>query len=144
MRKRELKMNKNTMRASGLAVLIAATGAFGLSACASDEGATGSSTEVSQDAAVDIAADLELARTTVLEALAEDPSWTQVMLASDVEAPTQKYGLLVMPYVPSEAASRVQGTVTIDGENFTIDGDSAATGETWKIDQDGAITQVTE
>lgn len=138
-------MNKNKVRAGGLAVLIAATGAFGLSACASDaEEGAGSETEVTQDATVDVADDLELARATVLEALEDDPSWTQVMLASDVDAPTQKYGLLVMPYVSSDAAARVQGTITIDGEDFTIDAESAATGDTWQIDQDGDITQVTE
>lgn len=138
-------MNKNKMRAGGLAVLIAATGAFGLSACSSDaEGETAPETEESQAATVDVADDLELARTTVLEALEEDPSWTQVMLASDVEAPTQKYGLLVMPYVHSDAADSVQGTITIDGGNFTIEAESAATGDTWVIDQDGEITEATE
>lgn len=138
-------MNRNKMRAGGLAVLIAATGTFGLSACSSDteEEAT-TETETSADATVDVADDLELARTTVLEALEEDPSWTQVMLASDVDAPTQKYGLLVMPYVASDAAESVQGTITIDGENFTIDAESAATGDTWQIDQDGEISAVTE
>ncbi len=62
------------------------------------------------------------------------------MLASDVKAPTVKYGMLVVPYTPSDAASRVQGTVTITDGAYTIDADSAATGETWVIDQDGTIT----
>jgi hypothetical protein len=38
----------------------------------------------------------------------------------------------------------VQGTISISDGEFTIDGDSAATGQTWQIDQDGNITEVTE
>lgn len=138
-------MNINKLRAGGFAVLIGATGAFGLSACGSDDdGATTPETEVTQEATADVAADLELARTAVLDALEEDPSWAQVMLASDVDSPTLKYGLLVMPYAPSDAAQRVTGTVNIDGGNFVIEAESAATGETWQIDQDGDISQVAE
>ena len=131
------------LRATGLALLIATGGALGLAACSSDTTTTEPTTAVEQPA-VDVAADLELARTTVLEALAEDPSRTQVMLAGDVDAPTEKYGLLVMPYVPSDAAERVTGTVNIDGGDFVIEAESATTGETWQIDQDGAILQVTD
>ncbi|MDN4479941.1 hypothetical protein [Demequina muriae] len=138
-------MNKNTMRAGGLAVLIAATGAFGLTACSSDaEGDAGTETEATEQTTVDVATDLENARAAVEEALAEDDSWTQVMLAGDVEAPTQKYGLLVMPFVASDAAESVTGTVNIDGGNYTIEAESAASGDTWQIDQDGEITPVTE
>ncbi len=66
------------------------------------------------------------------------------MLAADVDRPTQKYGLLVMPFVKSDAAEKVTGTVTIDGGKYTIDAVSAATGKTWQIDQDGVITEKTE
>jgi hypothetical protein len=55
-----------------------------------------------------------------------------------------KYGLLVVPYSYSDAASRVQGTITITDGKYTIDADSAATGDTWRIDQDGKITEVSE
>lgn len=133
-------MNTSKLRTGGLAVIIAATGTFGLTACASDGEDPGADTEVTQAATVDVADDLEGARAAVLEALEDDPSWTQVMLASDVDAPTQKYGLLVMPFAPSDAASRVTGTVNIDGGDFVIEADSAATGETWQIDQDGNIS----
>ncbi|WP_062318120.1 hypothetical protein [Demequina maris] len=137
-------MINSKVRATGLALLIAATGSFGLTACASDNAAPGASAAAEEQSAVDVAADLQTARQAVLDALESDPSWTQVMLASDVTQPTQKYGLLVMPFVATEAASRVTGTVNIDGDKFVIEADSAATGQTWQIDQDGTITEVTE
>lgn len=124
-----------------LGLTIAFTGAVGLAAC-STEGST-PSTSVSEGT-VDVAADLESARQAILDALAEDDSWGQIMLASDVTRPTVKYGLLVVPYVHSEAADHVQGTITITDGQFTIEAESAATGETWQIDQDGTITQVTD
>lgn len=129
-------MNNNKIRSGSIAVLFAAAGVFGLAACSST-----ADTETTQEASVDVAADLELARTTVLEALATDDALTQVMLASDVDAPTQKYGLLVMPYVATDAAERVTGTVNVDGGNFIIEAESAATGETWTIDQDGNLAE---
>lgn len=137
-------MNKSKIWSGGCAVLIAATGAFSLTACSSGDGADGTETEVTQAATVDVADDLELARSTVLEALSDDPTLTQVMLASDVDLPTQQYGLLVMPYVASDASSRVTGTVSVDEGDFVIDAESAGTGETWQIDQDGNITQVVD
>ncbi|WP_062387309.1 hypothetical protein [Demequina iriomotensis] len=137
-------MNKK-LQATGLAILLAATGAFGLAGCSSDSSDAGASADVAaeEQTTVDVATDLETARQAVLDALADD-DWAQVMLASDVSAPTIKYGLMVMPFVATDAASRVTGTVTIDGGNFVIEADSAATGQTWQIDQDGTITEVTE
>lgn len=135
-------MNTNKIVTTGLAALIVLTGAFGVTACSSDTG--GQSTSQSQAAqTIDVAEDLENARQAVLKAL-EDKAWAQVMLASDVDAPTVKYGLLVMPYTYSEATKRVQGTIAIDGGKFTIDAVSAATGKTWQIDQDGKIIEVTK
>lgn len=138
-------MKSNRMMTTSLGFLVAVTGAFGLTACAGDDdgGGTGSSSE-STEADVDVADDLENARQAVADALAEDDSWAQIMLASDVEAPTVKYGLLVVPYSFSDAAARVQGTITITDGEYTIDAESAATGQTWKIDQDGTITEVSE
>ncbi|WP_147794474.1 hypothetical protein [Cellulomonas sp. Y8] len=141
-------MKRNKALTSALGVVVALTGVFGLTACGSDDGGSSSSNDSSsgEQAASesDIAEDLENARTAVADALAEDDSWAQIMLASDVSAPTVKYGLLVVPYTFSEAASRIQGTVNIDDGKYTIDGDSAETGQTWQIDQDGTITEVTE
>ncbi|WHP16875.1 hypothetical protein [Cellulomonas sp. ES6] len=139
-------MKRNKALTTGLSLVVALTGVFGLAACGSDDsGSTGGTSSEQQAASEsDIAEDLENARKAVADALAEDDSWAQIMLASDVQAPTVKYGLLVVPYTYSDAASRIQGTITIDGGKYTIDGDSAATGQTWQIDQDGTITEVTE
>lgn len=141
-------MKRNKALKTGLSLVVAATAVFGLAACGSDDNGGSSSNDSSsgEQAASesDIAEDLENARTAVADALAEDDSWAQIMLASDVQAPTVKYGLLVVPYTYSDAASRIQGTINIDGGKYTIDGDSAATGQTWQIDQDGNITEVSE
>jgi len=138
-------VKRNKALTSALGVVVALTGVFGLTACGSDDSGSGGSSAGEQAASEsDIAEDLENARTAVADALAEDDSWAQIMLASDVTAPTVKYGLLVVPYTSSEAASRIQGTVNIEDGKYTIDGDSAETGQTWQIDQDGTITEVTE
>jgi hypothetical protein len=136
-------MRNDKLRAAGLALLIAATGTFGLTACSSDDGAASSDTVAEAPADVDVATDLQTARQAVLDALAEK-DWDQVMLASDVDVPTVKYGLMVMPFAPTDAADRVTGTVNIDGGKFVIEAVSAATGETWQIDQDGNISQASE
>ncbi|SDL24594.1 hypothetical protein [Tessaracoccus oleiagri] len=136
-------MKTTKLVTTGLGLLITLTGALGLTACSGDAGSAAPAASSSAAADIDVAEDLEVARQTVLEAL-EDDDWKQVMLASDVDAPTVKYGLLVMPYTYSEKTSRVQGTIEVDGGNFTIEADSAATGQTWQIDQDGTITEVTE
>lgn len=136
-------MNMNKIRAGVLAALVAATCTFGLTACATDSGDAASDSQT-QTSEVDVAEDLQTARQAVIDALADDPTWTQVMLAGDVDQPTQKYGLLVMPFVKSDAAERVTGTVTIEDGKYVIEAESAETGETWQIDQDGNITQVSE
>lgn len=134
-------MKNSKTLTTGLGLLIAVTGVLGLTACGSDDGGTGSSETTQTD--VDVAGDLETARQAVLDALADD-DWAQVMLASDVEAPTVKYGLMVMPFVATDAAARVTGTVNIEGGNFVIEAESAETGQTWQIDQDGTVTEVTK
>ncbi len=136
-------MKNDKLRAAVLALLIAATGTFGLTACTSGDGGNDGDTAATATVNVDVATDLQVARQAVLDALADD-DWAQVMLASDVDAPTIKYGLMVMPFAETEAAARVTGTVTIDDGNFVIEAESAATGETWQIDQDGEISQVAE
>lgn len=134
-------MMNTTLRTAGFALLLASGGAFALTGCASD--APAAEETAAEQSTVDVATDLETARQAVLDALADD-DWAQVMLASDVDAPTVKYGLMVMPFAATDAASRVTGTVTIDGGNFVIEAESAATGQTYQIDQDGTITEVTE
>lgn len=134
-------MKRSRTRSTTVGLAVALTGAFGLAACGSDDG--GGDSSVADTADVDVAEDLENARQAVADALADDDSWDQIMLASDVDSPTVKYGLLVVPYSFSDAASRVQGTITIDDGSYTIDADSAADDRTWQIDQDGTITEVT-
>ncbi|MDF2506617.1 MAG: hypothetical protein K0Q52_476 [Microbacterium sp.] len=146
-------MNSTKLRAGVLAAVILATGTFGLAGCAGDAGTTtgganSSNSESSESGSKsdtsDVATDLETARQAIVDALAENPDWKQVMLAGDVKQPTQKYGLLVMPFVKSEAAKRVTGTVDIADGKYVIEAESAETGETWQIDQDGNITQASE
>ncbi len=140
-------MKNSKLSAGILAALILAGGSFGLAGCATDANSTsgsGGNSSASQSTEVDVAADLETARQAVEDALAEDPNWTQVMLAGDVKQPTQKYGLLVMPFVKSDAAKRVTGTVNIEDGKYVIEAVSAATGDTWQIDQDGNITEAGE
>lgn len=134
-------MNNTKLRAGALAALIVLTGAFGLTACSTGGSDAGGSSQT-QTADVDVATDLETARQAVVDALADNPDWAQVMLAGDVKQPTEKYGLLVMPFVKSEAAKRVTGTVNIDGGKYVIEAESAETGQTWQIDQDGNISEV--
>lgn len=140
-------MKRNKMLTTGLGLLIAGTGAFGLAACSGDDTTSETTSESSAESTpvdVDVAEDLKNAQTAVSDALAEDDSWGQIMLASDVKAPTVKYGMLVVPYTASDAASRVQGTVTITDGAYLIEADSAETGLTWQIDQDGTITEVSK
>lgn len=137
-------MKQNKIVTTGLGLLIAATGTLGLTACSSDDGGNDGDTAATAEMNVDVATDLQTARQAVLDALADD-DWAQVMLADDVEGPTVKYGLMVMPFATTDAAARVTGTVNIeDGDKFVIEAESAATGETWQIDQDGNITQASE
>lgn len=137
-------MTRRKVMRAGAGLLVATSAVFGLSACGGGDGGGEQAPSVEAEADVDVAVDLQTARQAVEDALAEDPTWTQVMLAGDVTQPTQKYGLLVMPFVQSEAADRVTGTVEIDDGSYTIEAESAETGQTWQIDQDGAISEVTE
>ena len=138
-------MKRNKALTTGIGLLVAVTGAFGLTACGSGPAAAPRPpSSETQATAGDGATATEHARTADADALAEDDSWAQIMLASDVKEPTVKYGLLVVPFVPSDAASRVQGTVDIKDGKYTIEADSAETGETWQIDQDGTITPAGE
>ena len=132
-------MNTTKMRAAVLATLIAATGTFGLAACSSGDTAPAASQNQSAD--VDVADDLTTARQAVEDALAEDASLTQIMLAGDVKQPTEKYGLLVMPFVKSDAAERVTGTVNVKDGKYVIEAVSAESGTTYQIDQDGTISE---
>lgn len=132
-------MKRNTLLSVGLGLVIAFTGVAGLTACSSSGDKPAASSAAAESTA-DVAGDLTTARQAVLDAL-KDKDWAQVMLASDVAEPTVKYGLMVMPFVKTDKAERVTGTVNVDGGKFVIEAVSAADGKTWQIDQDGTITE---
>ena len=132
-------MKRNTLLSVGLGLVIAVTGVAGLTGCSSSQDKPAAASTATASTA-DVAGDLTTARQAVLDAL-KDKAWAQVMLASDVKEPTVKYGLMVMPFVKTDKAERVTGTVTVDGGKFVIEAVSAADGKTWQIDQDGTITE---
>ncbi|MCI6556773.1 hypothetical protein [Schaalia hyovaginalis] len=79
-----------------ITLALALTGSSALAAC------SGSDAPAAQSAASDSAAqgedaetkaDLELARKTILDTLADNPDLDQIYLASDVKKPTEKYGM---------------------------------------------------
>ncbi|MFV0451981.1 MAG: hypothetical protein ACK5LS_07020 [Propioniciclava sp.] len=132
-------MNNSVTRITAAAA--AGVLALGLAGCSGgSEPAASGAAGGGPEACAALTPDLETARQAVLDGLAEDDSLTQIMLAGDVEAPTQKYGLLVMPFVKSDAAEKVTGTVNIDGGNFVVEAEDAE-GLTCQIDQDGTISE---
>jgi hypothetical protein len=133
-------VKRHTLLSVGLGLTIALTGAAGLTGCSSSESKPAASSSAAAESTSDVAADLTTARQAVLDAL-KDKAWAQVMLASDVSEPTVKYGLMVMPFVKTDKAERVTGTVNVDGGKFVIEAVSAADGKTWQIDQDGTVTE---
>ena len=94
-----------------------------------------------EDAYVDVYQDLQDALAAVSENLYwGDNVWEQIMLADDVPSPEMKYGLLVVPFFPSDLVQRNTRTVSINNGNFEIEVVSADTGLSWFINQDGVIT----
>jgi len=131
----------------GLGAVMLASAAFGVTACGGNAEAPSSTSSPSAPAeaggeSAEFVADLEAGVNTINEKLAEDDTMTQIMLASDVDQPTQKYGMWVMPYHPSEAVEKFMSTVQIDGGKFVVTATSAETGKEWQMDQDGALTEV--
>lgn len=138
-------MMSSTLRVATGAVL-ALVLATGLGACSgsSDAPASGAASSTSSTSTEDAGthADLEAARQTILSTLEERGELPEIYLASDVKKPEEKYGMLVVPYVHSEATEKLTTSIVkIDGGNFTIGAISAATGTEWQIDQDGNISE---
>lgn len=138
---------KRKLAAIGAAAALSLIGAAGVAGCSSssdepkDNGAAEEVVTVDEGAGDNAGtrADLEEARQTVLETMADKGPINEVMLASDVSAPEQKYGLWVVPYSWGEETERVDSKITLDGEKFTIKG-TAVDGTVLEIDQDGNIT----
>lgn len=145
-------MKTTKVLASGIGLVLATGAVLGLAACGDDNGDSGAAADTSTTAPangaaeeaveVDVREDLEAARAAVAENLEwGGDAWAQIMLADDVVAPEMKYGQLVVPFHMSEAGARHTRTVNIDNGNFRIEIESAETGITWQIDQDGTISQ---
>ncbi len=146
---------KNTIARAGAALALSVVAAFGLSACGgdadgskSDSTADSSQVEGGGEAAADgeseeFVADMQNAVKIINDQIAAEPkAMTQIMLASDVDQPTQKYGMWVMPFVQSDATDKFQSTVQItDGKDFKVEFTSAATGKVWTMDQDGNLAE---
>lgn len=142
---------KNNKIIKNLFTLLFATGLiFTLTACGSDDAPdvpTDSQDSSVEDASgdvdvneIDVYQDLQDLHAVVSQNLEVDGTvMEQIMLADDVSTPEMKYGMLVVPFYPSDSVMRHTRTVDIDNGNFTIEVVSAETGLTWTIDQDGVI-----
>lgn len=143
-------MRKKFIR-GGLAAAMLVAATFGATACGSDDTAapeTNNSVDAGEattgDESAEFVADLTEGVKIISDQLAEDPAITQIMLASDVEQPTQKYGMWVMPYYPSEAVDSFISTVQVEDGNFVVTATSAESGKEWQMDQDGNLSEVAE
>ena len=146
-------MRSNKLITTSLATVMAAGLAFGLTACGSEAGAAETPTAPAAVAAVEAPEAEEAVENDVVEDLLYvldvitenlewgDTTWEQIMLADDVPSPEMKYGLLVVPFFPSDATARHTRTVSINSGNFVVEITSAETGIVWQIDQDGNISQ---
>ncbi|MFT3942913.1 MAG: hypothetical protein QM705_03705 [Ancrocorticia sp.] len=142
---------KKTMLRAGFAMAMAVTATFGLSACGSSDGGSGAAAtsqaaeeapKSNSDESEAFVADLEAGVKLINDQIAQESGMTQVMLASDVDQPTQKYGMWVLPYKPSEAVEKFTKQIQItDGTKFVVTAVSAETGKSWSMDQDGAMAE---
>ena len=143
-------MKKSIIR-GGMAAVAAVAMAFGLAACGGGETAEGGTAGTSEEApaadgeSAEFVADLELAVQTINDQIEANGSpMQQIMLASDVDQPTQKYGMWVMPYYPSDATEKFISTIQIaDGTDFQVELTSAARGKVWTMDQAGNMAEKT-
>lgn len=141
---------KNSLVRIGLVAALALTSAAGLAACSgSDSGAaTAESSAAAPAAQGDDAAtkeDLTKARQVVLDTLESNGDLPQIYLANDVDKPTEKYGMLVVPYDWSDATEKLTTSIVkIDGGKFVIGALAKESQKEYQIDQDGTITEVTK
>lgn len=136
---------KTTFIRAGAVVALVAAGMLGLSACGGDgansPSGPGSSQQGAGQESEEFTADLSEGVKIVNDQIAEVGDLDQIMLASDVKQPTQKYGLWVMPYYPSEAVEKYISTIQIEDGKFVVTATSAETGKVWQMDQDGNISE---
>ncbi|XBH21978.1 hypothetical protein V5R04_01750 [Jonesiaceae bacterium BS-20] len=145
---------KNKLTRVSIAAVVSLSAAFGLAACGSDapdnkpsasqEEGPGSSENSGEESEAFVAAMTEGVK-IVADQLAASPGATQIMLASDVTDPTQKYGMWVMPYAPDKAVvAKFISTIQVDGDKFFVTATSAETDKVWEMDQDGNMTEAAE
>lgn len=128
---------KNKLVRALVAAAMATAAALGLAACG---GASADPATIESEAFI---ADMQEGVDIVNGQIAQQANMTQIMLASDVQQPTQKYGMWVMPYYPSDAVKKFTMTIQIEnGTNFFVTCVSAETGKTWQMDQSGKMTEV--
>lgn len=138
-------MRKKLVRL-GFGAAMMAVAAFGVTACGSDDapannGDTNISEEVSSEESAEFVADLQDGVQIINDQIAEVGEMTQIMLASDVDQPTQKYGMWVMPYYPSDAVESYISTIQVNDGQFVVTATSAETGTQWEMDQDGNMSE---
>ncbi|MDR0417309.1 MAG: hypothetical protein LBH76_08390 [Propionibacteriaceae bacterium] len=134
---------KNKLVRVGAALVLALSAALSLGACG-DGGSNGDDPAATQESEAFIK-DLEDGVQIINDKIAEISGMTQIMLASDVDRPTEKYEMWVMPYYPSEAVKKYTMTIQIkNGTDFYVTAVSAETGKTWQMDQAGKMTEVPE
>ncbi len=148
-------MKKSIVR-SGMAAVAAVAMAFGLAACGggaeapadgNGEAGTSEGAPAADGESEEFTAALNEAVTIINDQIAANGSpMQQIMLASDVDQPTQKYGMWVMPFKPDTAVvEKFMSTIQIaDGTDFQVELTSAATGKAWTMDQDGTMAEKTE
>ena len=145
---------KNNILRAGFVMAVAVTATFGLSACGSSDNGSSSSEATSTSQAADdsqksdsgeseaFVKDLQDGVKLVNDQIAQESGMTQIMLASDVDQPTQKYGMWVLPYKPSEAVEKFTKQIQIEeGTKFVVTAVSAESGKTWNMDQDGTMVE---
>ncbi len=146
-------MNNKLIR-TGVAVAFATVAALGFAACSGDDAPAPETSTSSSDAEQNtdqsdaeeseaFVADLTEGVKIINDQLQEIGAATQIMLASDVEQPTQKYGMWVMPYYPSDAVEKYISTIQVDDGKFVVTATSAQTGKQWQMDQDGNLSEAT-
>ncbi|MCD4549523.1 hypothetical protein [Schaalia sp. lx-260] len=137
---------KNSLLRITLAASLVVTMGIGLAACSSSS-STQSGASASAASGEDSAtkADLEKALQTVKDTLASKPELTQIYLANDVDKPTEKYGMLVVPYAYSDATEKLTTSIVeINGGKYVIGAVAKESQKTWQIDQDGKISEKTK
>jgi hypothetical protein len=87
-----------------------------------------------------IEADLQKAVTTINDWNTEQGgTLPEIMLASDVQSPTQKYGLWVVPYTPTDAVKKFISKTPISDGKYEFQA-TTTDGVVCVVDQDGTIS----